>query len=93
MKLLQYFLNKEGLDYFPKWYEEVFNNTCIQDGFQAMRQEMEANNPVVYLYFENQEKLERWCSTNLHDELYVKIEKYFINSKDVYIAEGLVIDE
>lgn len=90
---VKYFLNKEGLDYFLTWYDEVFKNTCTQDGSQGMSQEIKDNHPVVYLYFENQEKLKKWSSTSLHNELSTKIEKYFTNSKDVYIAEVLVVDE
>lgn len=80
---VKYFLNKEGLDYFPTWYDEVFVQTRIQDGYRFICKKIEDMNPVICLYFENLTKLEKWSSTQTHDDLAKKIEGYFIQPKEV----------
>lgn len=80
---VMYYLNQEGLKYFPSWYSEVLEVSSQQDGFLRMSYENEENQPVVYLDFENQEKLLKWANTAIHDELADKLEIYFIKPQEV----------
>lgn len=82
-----YFLSPEGLSYFPTWYQEVFKETSKQEGFIEMKWENKGKNPVVYLDFTHQEKLDLWASTHTHDKLVAKIEPYFIRAEEVEIRE------
>jgi hypothetical protein len=75
---VQYFLSQEGLVYFPIWYEEVFKLTSQQDGFCNLSfQTAENEMPIVFLTFENEEKLKQWSSTEIHNCLADKIKSYF----------------
>jgi heme-degrading monooxygenase HmoA len=82
----RYFLKRDSMDYFYKWYEKVSNLTSAQDGFVHIRCETQSN-PIVYLYFENKEKLSAWAATDAHDNLASEIETYFIESQEVHIEE------
>ena len=80
---VKYFLSQEGLKYFPVWFNEVVEVSSQQDGFCGMSYDNEGDQPVVTLNFENQEKLLKWASTDLHDELANQLEAYFIKPQDV----------
>ena len=80
---VKYFLLPDGILYFDKWYEKVFNITSLQDGFISLNRNKEY--PIVYLCFENEEKLSAWSSTKIHDELATEIEPYFAQSPEVTI--------
>ena len=84
---VKYFLSREGLNYFPTWYDEVLNMTATQDGYENMFLEMHGSNPVVFLYFENLQKLEKWASTQIHNDFVANIEKYFISPQEVELDE------
>ena len=82
---VKYFLNDAGLNYFPDWYEEVLRETSKQDGYINMNLEMEGDNPIVYLCFESEAKLDLWVAQKTHDELATKIETYFDKPQEVEI--------
>ncbi len=85
---VSYFLDDAGMKYFASWFDEVYKITSLQDGFKSMRYEHEANSPVVYLDFENQDTLDTWCDTPQHDQLASKIEQYFIKPPEVKSETG-----
>jgi len=83
-----YFLNSEGGAYFSAWYEEIFKEIVQQDGFIEMNCDVTGNNPIVFLSFTHQEKLDLWASLERHDELFAKIEPFFITPVSVEILEN-----
>lgn len=82
---VKYFLNDQGLKYFMQWYEEVSSITSQQDGFIKISCESDGKNPIIYLHFENEDKLSAWASTKIHDNLSSKIEAYFFKPQEVII--------
>lgn len=84
---VRYFLNDQGLKYFMQWYEEVSAITSQQDGFIKISCENNVKNPVIYLHFENEEKLTAWASTIIHDNLSSRIETYFLEPEEVVIED------
>lgn len=89
---VQYFLNEQGYRYFLRWYDEVSAITSKQNGFIKMNCEY-GENPVIYLYFENEEKLSTWVSTKTHDDIVSKIEIYFTKPEEVNFEKLEMIDE
>lgn len=80
---VKYFLNTDGINYFPQWYAEVAELTAQQDGFIKIDCDVNQENPIVYLYFEDEDKLNNWAETNLHDYLMKKIEGFCISPEEV----------
>lgn len=85
---VKYFLNIEGLSYFPTWYQEVLQEVRQQDGFREITYDSSKSNPIITLSFSREEKLELWASSKRHDELFEKIEAYFIQPVEVEIIEN-----
>lgn len=84
---VKYFLNDQGLNYFKKWYREVSDITSKQDGFIKINDIFNLDDPIINLYFENEEKLTAWTSTEIHDNLASKIEVYFLKPQEVIIEK------
>jgi hypothetical protein len=70
-----------------RWYDEVSAITSKQDGFIYKMNYEYSTNPIIYLYFESEEKLSTWVSTKIHDNLASKIEVYFLKPEEVAIEE------
>ena len=82
--MVKYFLNIEGKELFPQWFDKVADISSQQNGFVSIRSEFdEDTNQVVYLVFENQDKLSEWANTETHDRLALEIEPYFKKPKEV----------
>jgi antibiotic biosynthesis monooxygenase (ABM) superfamily enzyme len=80
---VKYFLNPEGIAYFPAWYAEVYKEASQQSGFIKMRYESAGNTFTVFLSFLNEKSLESWASTVKHDEFVAQIEAHFIKPEEV----------
>jgi hypothetical protein len=80
---VKYFLNQEGRSYFDEWYQTVFTITSLQDGFISL--DRNKNHFIVYLCFENEEKLSHWSATEIHNSLSSEIETYFIQKPKINI--------
>ena len=85
-----YFLTKAGKLFFPHWFHKVILLTSQQDGFLSISCDLDAlDNPVIYLEFENLEKLNTWSSCEQHEKLVSEIEKYYIQPQQTILAENI----
>ncbi|AIL13181.1 hypothetical protein IM40_06195 [Candidatus Paracaedimonas acanthamoebae] len=75
---ITYFLMPDGLSSFSSWYKDVMEAVRQQDGFISMVCNTVDLHPTVTLSFSSEEKLDKWASTEKHDELFAKIEAYFV---------------
>lgn len=80
---VKYFLNAQGSDYFITWFDELYRFSAQQDGFINLTYRYESHVPIVTLHFENQEKLNKWVQTEIHNELVAKINAFFIKPREV----------
>lgn len=80
---VKYFLNAKGLDYFAHWFDELYKFSAEQDGFISLVYWYEENMPIVTLCFANQEKLNKWVQTDIHNKLVAKIDTFFIKPREV----------
>ncbi len=80
---VSYFLKDEGVCFFQSWYDKVVNITSTQDGFLNMYSKKSDSDTkaLVYLYFENQEKLDNWVETKIHDDLVAEIAPYLTKTE------------
>jgi hypothetical protein len=85
---VSYFLNQQGLNLFQSWYNKVACATSVQDGFLNMilEEHYSENKAIVFLFFENQNKLDKWIETKAHDELVAEIEPYLIKTEVVDLS-------
>ncbi len=78
-----YFLTPEGKQFFHDWYSKVSNLSQQQKGFISIDKELDSSgNPVIYLKFEDQDKLNIWASSDQHEFLVSEIEKFFIKPSE-----------
>ncbi len=85
-----YFLNEAGKLFFPHWFHKVILLTSQQDGFQSISCDLDAlENPIIYLEFENIDKLNTWSNSLQHDKLVSEIEKYYIQPQHTVLAKSI----
>lgn len=71
-----YFLTAEGLELFPSWYTTVAQAAAQQEGFIAIESFFQEKCPGIQISFINEEKLEQWAATPIHEQLVMQIEAY-----------------
>lgn len=71
-------LNKEGLDFFPAWFEKIFTEIRMVDGFIDIGYHLNRADSIarIILTFENNNKLEKWANSELHLNLISRLDAY-----------------
>lgn len=71
-----YFLTAEGLELFPSWYATVAQAAAQQEGFIAIESFFQEKCPGIQISFINEEKLEQWAATTIHEKLLAQVQGY-----------------
>ena len=84
---IQHFLNSEGQNYFPKWLEAVANILRQFEGFVSLQQLSNLSDGSechLLLEFESLELLDKWSSSDTHNELVSKLDPFKIRPYKAY---------
>ncbi len=87
---VQHYLNKEGVDYFPKWLESVANTIQTFEGFVTISQLTDVENKEachLLLMFDSLPQLRNWAKSQEHDDLIAKFAPYRLRKQTSEVYE------
>ena len=75
---VKHYLTEKGLDYFPIWFEHLFECISNQIGFVEIGYSINKNEQVcnILLLFDNNKNLNNWAMSSEHDEIVGKLNEY-----------------
>jgi len=90
---VKHFLDANGIKFFPRWFEKAVKLLLEREGFLSIGYAYDSNEEGcvnLWLEFECLEKLKKWGTSKLHDDLVNELNPYRVKP---YVATRYQLEQ